>query len=378
MKYYIIAGEASGDIHAANLIKAIKAKTPDAQFRGWGGDLMQNQGCTIVKHYKDLAFMGFWEVFIHLRTILKNLSLCKKDILEYQPDIIILIDYPGFNLRIAEFAHKSALPVAYYISPQVWAWKRGRVKKIKAYVDDMMVILPFEEDFYAKYDYPVHYVGHPLLDEISHFDSESDTVKNFRQRHGLDERPIVVMLPGSRKQEIKSMLPIMVKVAKHFPKYQFVISTVKWQTKSLYKNIAQNIPLIEGDTYAMLMNAKAAIVTSGTVSLETALMGVPQVVGYRASWISYFIALLLVKGINYISLANLILDKQVFNELIQPAVNEKRLVFELDRLLHDKEVIDNMKRDYKELQTILGSGGASEKAAAIVMKTVHKERAFNI
>lgn len=368
MKYYIIAGEASGDIHAANLIKAIKAKTPDAQFRGWGGDLMENEGCVLVKHYNDLAFMGFLEVFIHLRTILKNLAFCKKDIIDYQPDKIILVDYPGFNLRMAEFAHKIGLPVTYYISPQVWAWKKGRVKKIKENVNDMMVILPFEQEFYAKYDYPVHYVGHPLLDEMSNFDSESEAVKNFRQRHGLDDRPIVVILPGSRKQEIKSMLPIMAKVAKHFPQYQFVISVVKWQPRSLYEKFAQNLPLIEGDKYPMLKNAKAALVTSGTVSLETALMEVPQVVGYRASWISYFIALLLVKGIKYISLANLILDKQIFNELIQPAVNENRLVLELDRLLHDETVIETMKRDYLELQKILGSGGASEKAAAVVMK----------
>lgn len=366
MKYYIIAGEASGDLHAANLIKAVKEKDPEAEFRGWGGDLMAEAGCDVVKHYNDLAFIGFWEVFINLKTVLKNLSVCKKDILLYNPDKVVLVDYPGFNLRIAEFAKQKKFRVIYYISPSVWAWKKGRVKKIKRNVDDLMVILPFEKEFYAKYDYPVHYVGNPVLDEMVRFDPQSDEVVNFRKLHGLDDRPIVALLPGSRRQEIKTMLPIMVKVMERFPQYQFVISAVKWQPRSLYEDIVQGVPLITGQTYAMLKNVKAAVVTSGTVSLETALMDIPQVVGYRASWLSYFIALQLVKGIRYISLANLILDKQVFNELIQGDVNPDRLARELDALLHDEVKIKQMKKDYALLRQVLGDGGASQKAAGIV------------
>ena len=367
MKYYIIAGEASGDVHAANLIKSIKSKTPDAEFRGWGGDRMANEGCEITKHYNELAFMGFWEVFTHLNKILRNFSICKKEIIAYQPDAIIFVDYPGFNLRMADFAKKRHFKTIYYVSPQVWAWKKGRVKKIKACVDELMVILPFEEKFYAQYDYPVHYVGNPVLDEIAQFNPEQEEVRNFRAKHGLDERPIIAILPGSRKQEIKSLLPVMAKMVERFPQYQFVISAVKWQLRALYDNIIQDVPLIEGETYAMLSHAKAAIVASGTASLETALMNVPQVVCYKCNWISYIIAINLVKGINYISLANLILDKQVFNELLQKECNPKRLSEELDILLNNQEKIAAIHDDYRQLRKILGNGGASDNAAAVVL-----------
>ena len=367
MKYYIIAGEASGDVHAANLIKSIKSTTPDAEFRGWGGDKMANEGCEITKHYNELAFMGFWEVLTHLNKILRNFSICKKEIMAYQPDAIIFVDYPGFNLRMADFAKKRHFKTIYYVSPQVWAWKKGRVKKIKACVDKLMVILPFEEKFYAQYDYPVHYVGNPVLDEIVQFNPEQEEVRNFKSRHGLDERPIIAILPGSRKQEIKSLLPVMSTMVERFPQYQFVISAVKWQPRALYDNIIQNVPLIEGDTYAMLSHAKAAIVASGTASLETALMNVPQVVCYKCNWISYIIAINLVKGINYISLANLILDKQVFNELLQKECNPERLSKELDILLHDEGKVTQMKEDYRQLRKILGDGGASDNAAQVVV-----------
>lgn len=367
MRYYIIAGEASGDLHAGNLIKSIKEHDPNAEFRGWGGDLMESQGCELVKHYRDLAFMGFWEVFTHLGTILSNLRFCKKDILNYAPDKIILVDYPGFNLRVADFAKKQQIKVEYYIAPQVWAWKKGRVKKIKKNVDDLFVILPFEEAFYAKYDYPVHYVGNPLLDEIVKFDSNSEEVRNFKTKYNLDARPIVALLPGSRRQEIKTMLPVMAEVVEQFPEYQFVVSVVKWQPRSLYASIEGKATFIEGDTYPMLASSKAAVVTSGTASLETALLEVPQVVCYKGSWLSYYIALNLVKGINYISLANLILDKQIFTELIQGEMNKNRIGEELEKLLHDEKVIKQMKQDYKMLRGILGNGGATEKAAKIIV-----------
>jgi lipid-A-disaccharide synthase len=368
MKYYIVAGEASGDLHASNLIKAIRGKDPDADFRGWGGDLMEAEGCDLVKHYRDLAFMGFWEVFKNLTTVLRNINICKVDIMLYEPDVLILIDYPGFNLRIAEFAKEQNIRVVYYIAPQVWAWKKGRVKKIKANVDDLLVILPFEEAFYAKYDYQVHFVGNPLLDAMAQFDGQSDTVRNFRQYHSLDERPIVAILPGSRKQEITTMLPIMLQITNDFPEYQFVISTVNWQPYSLYRNILKDrqIKMVEGETYPLLLNAKAAIVASGTASLETALLNTPQVVCYKGSWLSYFIAKQLVKGINYISLANLILNKQIFSELIQGEVSRKRIGKELRAILNDEKTIEAMKSDYETLRRKLGNGGASEKAAEII------------
>ena len=367
MKYYIIAGEASGDMHAANLIAAIKEKTPDAQFRGWGGDLMEKEGVTLVKHYRELAYMGFWEVFTHLPIILRNMTFCKKDMDAFQPDAVIFVDYPGFNLRVAPHAKSKGYRTIHYISPQVWAWKKGRVKKIRQYIDDMMVILPFEQNFYAQYDYPVHYVGHPTLDVMAKFDSEGVEVKEFRQKYKLDARPIVALLPGSRRQEIKAMLPQMVKVIDRFPQYQFLISKVKWQPETLYRAIAGETPLIEENTYALLKNSRAAIVTSGTASLETALLGVPQVVGYRGSWISYLIAKQLVKGIDYISLANLILNKQIFNELIQADVNPDRLEKELDILLHDETKREEMQQDYAQLRKMLGNGGASRAAAEVVV-----------
>lgn len=368
MKYFVIAGEASGDVHAGNLISAMKKRSPDSQFQGWGGDRMVTAGCLILKHYKELAFMGFWEVFKNLPTILGNFKKCISQIEQFNPDALILVDYPGFNLRIAQYARQHNIKVYYYISPQVWAWKKGRVKKIRKNVDEMLVILPFEEAFYQQYDYPVHYVGNPLLDELNTFDATGEAVANFRKNHELDERPIIAILPGSRKQEIKTMLPTMVRMRNLFPDYQFVISAVNWQPRSLYTTITQDIPLIEGETYPMLMNARAAIVTSGTVSLETSLLNVSQVVCYKGNPISYFIALHLVKGIDYISLSNLILNKQIFNELIQYDFNEKRLQEELDRILHNQKVVDDMREDYRRLREILGDGGASEKAADVIMR----------
>ena len=318
MKYYLIAGEASGDLHGSNLIRQIKLRDPEAEFRGWGGDLMEEQGTELVKHYRDLAFMGFIEVVMNLSTILRNIKLCKKDLIDYQPDALILIDYPGFNLRIAEFAKKSGIRVFYYISPQVWAWKASRVKLIRRVVEKMFVILPFEADFYKKYDYEVEFVGHPLLDAIADYESTKQAPEEFKLENELDDRPIVAVLPGSRKQEISRMLPVMLEVRTHFPNHQFVVAGAPSQPKSFYDQwlAGTDVKLLQARTYDLLQQAKAALVTSGTATLETALFKVPEVVCYSGSAISYQIARRLV-SIKYISLVNLIMDQEIVRELIQ-------------------------------------------------------------
>ena len=372
MKYYIIAGEASGDLHASNLMKALRQRDPKADFRCWGGDLMQAAGGDIVKHYRELDYMGFWEVFIHLSTVLRNFKICETDILLYKPDALILVDYPGFNLRIAKFAKENGLKVYYYISPQIWAWKKGRIKKIKKYVDEMLVILPFEEKFYSDNGMKVHYVGRPLLDAVSRDLPEREDVKNFRQTYNLDNREIVALLPGSRKQEITAILPQMLKMVPLFPQYQFVLSVVPWQPRSLYDKYLKNYKLttVTGDSYPLLANAKAAIVASGTATLETAMIGTPQVVCYAGSEISYFIAKKLIKGISYISLVNLILDKPVVTELIQHDYNTQRLTQELQLITEDTTHIAAMKADYKALYQLLGNGSASAKAAEVILSTL--------
>lgn len=374
MKYYLVAGEASGDLHASNLMKAIKERDPQADFRCWGGDLMEAAGGDLVKHYRDLAFMGFWEVFVHLNTILRNIRICETDILLYEPDVLVLVDYPGFNLRVAEFAKEHGIKVCYYISPQIWAWKKKRIKKIKQYVDEMMVILPFEEKFYADNGMRVNYVGHPLLDAVSKNLHDSEEVKQFRERNGLDDREIIALLPGSRKQEIKAILPQMLRMVELFPKYQFVISQVSWQPKELYDKYVKDTPvkMALGSAYPLLANAKAAIVASGTATLETAMIGTPQVVCYAGSEISYLIAKHLISGINYISLVNLIMDKKVVTELIQHDYNTQHLKEELQLITQDKANIDRMKADYKQLYTMLGDGSASAKAADVVLKLAER------
>lgn len=372
MKYYIVAGEASGDLHASNLMKAIKQKDPDANFRCWGGDLMEQQGGEIVKHYRDLAFMGFFEVLAHLRTVLNNLAICKIDILLYEPDVLILVDFPGFNLRIAEFAKKNGIKVAYYISPQIWAWKKNRIHKIKACVDAMMVILPFEESFYAKYNYPVHYVGHPLLDAVPDKESAEKDSQRFKEENNLDDRPIIAILPGSRKQEIKAMLPRMIRMQKRFPDYQFVVSTVSWIPSSFYEKIIgkQKIATVLSQTYPLLSHAQAALVTSGTATLETALFRVPQVVCYKGNWISYIIARSLIKGIQYISLVNLISDSPVVTELIQADFNDQRTADELAALLHSSTTQQRIEEGYNNMIQKLGHSGASSRAADVVMSLI--------
>lgn len=375
MKYYVIAGEASGDLHASNLMKAIRDKDPQAEFRCWGGDLMEAAGGDVVKHYRELAFMGFWEVFLNLNTILRNIKICETDILLYEPDAVILVDYPGFNLRIARFAKENGLKVCYYISPQIWAWKKGRIRKIKAYVDEMMVILPFEEKFYADNGMKVHYVGHPLLDAVSKDLHDSEEVKAFRTSANLDDREIIALLPGSRRQEITAILPQMLKMVPLFPQYQFVVSVVSWQPKSLYDKYLKGVDVktAEGNAYPLLANAKAAIVASGTATLETAMIGTPQVVCYVGSELSYLIAKQLITGIRFISLVNLILDRKVVTELIQHDYDTQHLKDELRLITEDEQHIAAMKDSYRELYTLLGDGSASAKAAEVVVNhTKHR------
>ena len=371
MKYYLIAGEASGDLHGANLMAALKEKDAAAEFRFWGGDLMSEIGGDPIKHYKELAFMGFVEVVVNLRTILKNITLCKKDITSYQPDVIIFIDYPGFNLRIAKWARQRGFATHYYISPQIWAWKEGRIKDIKRDVDQMYVILPFEKDFYEKkHQFPVHFVGHPLIDAIAK--RSLVDAKQFRSKHSLDERPIIALLPGSRKQEISKMLAVMLSVTKSYPEHQFVIAGAPSQDASFYQTFIKNsnIKLILNETYDLLSLATAALVTSGTATLETALYKVPQVVCYKGSRISYEIGKRVI-NLKYISLVNLILDKPVVTELIQTEFNTKKLKEELDKIL-DEYHRAVLFLEYFDLENVLGGKGASEKTAALIISSLNK------
>ena len=366
MKYYLIAGEASGDLHGSNLIKALRQEDPQADIRFWGGDLMQAAGGTLVKHYRDLAFMGFAEVLMNLKTILRNIDFCKKDIAEFHPDVIIFIDYPGFNMRIAQWAKPLGYRTHYYISPQIWAWKENRIKAIRRDVDQMYVILPFEKDFYEKkHDYPVTFVGHPLIDAI-HDRQPTDEV-TFRREHGLDERPIIALLPGSRKQEIKKMLSIMLSVVNDFPDHQFVIAGAPAQDYHFYEQFLQNksVHFVSNKTYDLLSISTAALVTSGTATLETALFKVPEVVCYKGSWVSYQIAKRIIT-LKYISLVNLIMDKPVVTELIQSDLNTQRIREELQKLLEPANR-SRILADYDALETKLGGLGAAQKTAKLIV-----------
>ncbi len=369
MKYYIIAGEASGDLHASNLMREIKKMDAEAEFRAWGGDRMQEQGAEIIKHYRELAFMGFVEVVANIRTIAKNIKFCKKDILKYQPDALILVDYPGFNLRIAEFAHENNFKVFYYISPQVWAWKKGRVKTIRKVVDRMMVILPFEKAFYNEYDYQVDFVGHPLLDAIADYSFLER--QDFILQNNLDGRPLIALLPGSRKQEISQMLKVMLKMIPIFRDHQFVIAAAPSVDHSFYRKIigSTDAKILENQTYNLLNNAEAALVTSGTATLETALMEVPEVVCYKGNLISYQIARRIV-DVKYISLVNLIADKQLVTELIQSRFNVRNLKNELECLLFDSKRRESLISEFEALKNKLGGEGASANAAKIIVKSL--------
>lgn len=373
MKYYLIAGEASGDLHGSNLMRALAEIDPQAQFRFWGGDRMEAVGGKLIKHYRDLAFMGFWEVVTNLRTILRNIDLCKGDITAYQPDALIFIDYPGFNMRIAKWAKRQGIPTHYYISPQIWAWKENRIKAIRRDVDAMYVILPFEKDFYeGKHQYPVHFVGHPLLDAIAVRREVSMEV--FKRENGLDERPIIALLPGSRKQEIAKMLSVMLSVVGSYHPYQFVIAGAPSLGYDFYRQFIreENVHFVSGKTYDLLSHAHAALVTSGTATLETALFRVPEVVCYRGNWISYQIAKWVI-SLKYISLVNLIMDAPVVTELIQGDLNTRNLKVELDKLL-DPAYRDKLQRDYQALRERLGNEGASRRTAQAIYDSLQDKR----
>ncbi len=366
MKYYLIAGEASGDLHGSNLMKALKKQDTLAKFRFFGGERMQQVENNLATHYRDLAFMGAIDVVRNLNAIQHHLSLCKKDILKFIPDVVILIDYPAFNLKIAAFAKQHNIRVFYYISPKIWAWKEWRIKKIKARVDEMFSILPFEVDFYARHNYPVHYVGNPLLDEMQAFSSEKGT-EALKEQYLLDSRPVVALLPGSRKQEIRMMLPVMIQLADAFPDYQFIISRTSSVEESFYRQYAggKELLLVTGNTYALLANSYAAVVTSGTATLETALFNVPQVVLYKMAGgaLAYKIFKWLFLKIDHISLPNLICGKRVVREFVMNEMKIRLIKPEVEKLLCDKEYRGKIFSEYTRLRKILGEAGASERAA---------------
>jgi len=357
MKYYIIVGEASGDLHASNLINSIKKLDNNSTFRGFGGDRMEEEGLELVKHYKDLSFMGFWEVLKNLFKVLNNLTFVKSDILNFKPNVLILVDYPGFNMRIAKFAKKRGIKVVYYITPQVWAWKKNRVLDLKQNTDLLLSILPFEVDFFKKFNVQTNFYGHPLLDELNSLKSKS---------LGL-EKPIIALLPGSRKQEIKKMLPIMLEVVDHFTDYQFVIAGAPSIPNSFYRSIINDayIPISSNKTYEVLKDSKVAVITSGTATLEAAILNIPQVVCYKTSNFSYYLARFFVK-IPYISLVNIILNKNVVKELIQFDFKKENLIFEINKLLNKKHK-QVLLEEYMQLQKKLGEPSASMRYAKKIL-----------
>lgn len=370
MKYYIIAGEASGDLHGSNLIKELKKSDVHANIRCWGGDMMEAAGTVLVKHYRELAFMGFIEVVKNLGTILRNLEYCKEDIIRFHPDAIILIDYPGFNLRIAKWAKQQHYKTIYYISPQVWAWKESRVKAIRKTVDKMIVILPFETGFYKRWDYPVSYVGHPLVEVIENFKKKMPATAQIAAGSNPSAK-IIALLPGSRKQEILKKFPIMLALSAKFPEHRFIVAEAPGQEDSFYETLLRdhkNVSAVKNDTYNLLVRCDAALVTSGTATLETALFGVPEVVCYKGSPVSYWIAKRLIK-VKYISLVNLIMDKEVVKELIQDDLTVENLQKELHLLLYDATRKAQLQQDYADLKKLLSEGGnASANAAKIIIE----------
>ena len=373
MRYYLIAGEASGDLHGSNLIRELRAQDSDAQFRFFGGDLMAAQaGVPPVKHYREMAFMGFIKVLMNLRAISRNMEKCKADIVDFKPDVVILIDFAGFNLRIAEFAKSIGLKTIFYISPKIWAWKTSRIKKIKKYIDKMLTILPFETEFYAGFDYQVEYVGNPLLDAIEEFKAtDHQTEADFRKSNNLTDKPIIGLLAGSRKQELDFMLPVMIEVSRQFPEYQFVISGAPGLDRSYYTKVAGadcTLPIVFGQTYNLLKFSRAALVTSGTATLETALFGVPEAVLYKimAPNFLYRIGRKILKA-KWISLANLIMGREIIRELVQMDCNPKTVAAELRKIFDNEQYNAEFQRNYAELRQRMGSAGASQRAAKAVI-----------
>ena len=380
MKYYIIVGEASGDLHASHLMQALSDRDPDADFRFFGGDLMTGVGGTRVRHYRDLAYMGFIPVLLHLRTISKNMKMCKRDVLRWNPDALILVDYPGFNLDIAKYVHRhSDIPVYYYISPKIWAWKEYRIKNIKRDVDEMFSILPFEKDFYEnKHNYPIHYVGNPTATEVEEFrNNYEETPEQFRERHNLDERPIIALLAGSRKQEIKDNLPTMLSAADENSRdYQLVLAGAPGIDRRYYDDFISDYPvrIVENETFALLMNSTAALVTSGTATLETALFRVPQVVCYETP-LPTFIGYMRKKVIKvpYISLVNLIANEEVVPELVANTFTKENLRANLRSILPGGDGREKMLSGYERVANILGHNNAPDEAARIMLSLLRKE-----
>ena len=373
MKYYIIAGEASGDLHASNLVRELKKKDPEAEVRGWGGDLMRDAGVSIVRHYKDTAIMGFVNVLRKLGTLKANIRYCREDIRKWNPDVVILVDYAGFNLRIARFAKRIGLKVFYYISPKLWAWNTGRVKQIKRYVDRMYTIFPFETEFYRHYDYPVYYGGNPLVDAIASRPCQEETFADFIHANGLPDRPIIALLAGSRKQELKYVLPMMLRMVPYFPEYQFVIAGAPSMAAEDYAPYVKDVPvhIVYGETYRLVSQAKAALVTSGTATLETALLRTPQVVCYNgeAPRLSYFLFKTVVK-VKYISLVNLIYGGEAVKELMMQYLTEDNLRRELSRILTDASAREKMLNAYDEIIRRLGAPDASARFAGMMVEAL--------
>ncbi|MGQ1889896.1 lipid-A-disaccharide synthase [Thermophagus sp. OGC60D27] len=375
MKYYIIAGEASGDLHASNLMKELKELDREADFRYWGGDLMAAQGGTLVRHYRETAYMGVWEVLINLKSIFRNLDECREDILRFRPDVVILVDYPGFNLRIAKFAHHFGFRVFYYISPKIWAWNTSRVKRIKKWVDKMFTILPFETEFFAKHNIPVAYSGNPILDAIHNRKNKEETKAAFLQRLNLPDRPMVAILPGSRKQEIERLLPYMADMKRHFPDHQFIIAGAPSFEADYYQQFFspnESFKVVFDETYSLLKHAAAAMVTSGTATLEAALLNCPQVVCYKM-WggaFTHFMAKKIIIKVPYISLVNLISGKEVVKELFQQEMTHESLKEELEKILYDHSLRQKMLSDYDELRDIMGKPGCSKITAQLMLESM--------
>jgi len=375
MRYYVLAGEASGDLHASNLIKAIKSFDSDAIFRGFGGDLMEDAGMTVLKHYRDMAFMGLVPVIMNIRVIKKNFSFCEQDMLAFAPDVLVLVDYPGFNLRMAKFAKAHGIRTFYYISPKVWAWKEKRVHKILNYVDEMFTILPFETEFFAKYSYPVHYVGNPLLDAILEKKTEPD-FQSFWKANDLSEKPILALLPGSRKGEISVLLPTMIEAVEQFPQYQCIIAGAPNMGTEFYEPYMNGkiLPIIWGKTYEILIHSRAAIVSSGTATLETAILNVPQVVVYQMTpnWLFTFLKKFFLKS-SWVSLVNIILGREAVVELIQSDFKLKKVISELKNILENPEYEKRMLDDYRDMMVKLGEPGASVRAARLMVDKLKNE-----
>lgn len=379
MRYYLIAGEASGDLHASNLMKAFKAQDAEADFRYWGGDLMKAQGGTLVRHYKDTAVMGLWDVLMNLNSIKKNFKLCQDDLLAYQPDVLVLVDYAGFNLRMAKFAHDNNLLVYYYISPKLWAWNQKRVKKIKANVDRMFTILPFETKFFESHGVEVQYSGNPVLDAIHNRENKDESFEDFTQRNQLDARPKVALLAGSRTGEIKMILPDMLEMVEKYPQFQFVIAGAPSFSEDEYKPFIGNkdVAVVSGQTYQLVQQSRAALVTSGTATLETALLNCPQVVCYKmwGGGFTNFVAKKLIIKVPYISLVNLVLDKAAVLELFQSDFSLEKLDRELGALLEDSPRRAEMLSDYEELHRRMGSHGSSYRTAELMLASLEKDKA---